>query len=142
MRPSGVTRAVWLAHPTAVPQLLTMTAVVKNVAGTENVGGGLAAAITQGADGSLAIFGRPVVISEACAPIGDLGDLIFADLSQYAVGLRREVTIEMSRDAYFATDEIGFKLRVRLDGQTKASAPTKLRDGTNTVSDFVTLEAR
>jgi len=74
--------------------------------------------------------------------LGDLGDVIFADLSAYAIGMRREVTIERSTDAYFTTDEIGFKLRVRLDGQPKAATATKLRDGTNTVSDFVTLEAR
>jgi HK97 family phage major capsid protein len=142
MQPSAVKRAIWLVHPTAVPQLPTMTAVVKNVAGTENVGGGLAAAVTQGADGSLAIFGRPVEISDACSPIGDLGDIMFVALDQYVIGARREVTIERSTDVYFTTDEIGFKLRVRIDGQPKASAATMLRDGTNTVSDFVILEAR
>jgi len=68
--------------------------------------------------------------------------VILADLSQYAIGIRRDITIERSNDVYFASDEIGFRMRLRLDGQALASSATKLRDGTNTVSPFVALGAR
>jgi HK97 family phage major capsid protein len=68
--------------------------------------------------------------------------VIFCDLDDYAIGLRHDVAILMSRDAHFTTDELGFRLTLRLDGQPLASAPTKLRDGTNTVSPFVVRGAR
>ena len=50
----------------------------------------------------------------------------------------------MIRDnsVYFASDEIAFRLTLRMDGQPQDAAATKLRDGTNTVSPFVALGAR
>src|SRR5439155_12909403 len=39
LHPALVQDAVWIANPTTIPQLLLMTVKVKNVAGTENVGG-------------------------------------------------------------------------------------------------------
>lgn len=142
LTPASYASAMWLVHPTVIPSLLTLTVVVQNVAGTGNVGGGHAAAVVQAPDGTLRIFGRPVAVIDACSAFSSAGDVILADLSQYAIGLRRDVRIEMSRDAYFASDELGFKLTLRLDGQPLASAPRKLCDGTNTVSPFVSLGAR
>lgn len=43
---------------------------------------------------------------------------------------------------FFDTDEIAFRLTLRLDGQPEDAAPIKLRVGTNTVSPFVVLQAR
>src|SRR5206468_3956724 len=108
---------------TVLPSLLNMTVTVMNLAATDVVGGGLAAAVVQGADGSFSIFGRPVVVTDACSVFSSAGDVILADLSQYCIALRRDATIERSRDVYFTTDEIGFKLRLRLDGQPLASVP-------------------
>lgn len=142
LTPASFRRATWLIHPTALPPLLGLTVVVKNVAGTENVGGSTVTAVVQGADGSLTIYGRPVIVTDACSALSSAGDIILADLSQYGIGMRREVTIEMSRDVYFTTDELAFKCTLRLDGMPLASAATKLRDGTNTVSPFVALGAR
>jgi HK97 family phage major capsid protein len=142
LTPSAYKRSMWLVHPTVLPALLQLTVVVQNVAGTENVGGGHAAAVVQGADGQLRIFGRPVAVTDACSAFSSAGDVILADLVQYGIGMRSDARIEMAREAYFSSDEIGFKLRLRLDGQSLASAPTKLRDGTNTVSPFISLGAR
>lgn len=142
LTPASFKRCVWLVHPTVIPKLLTLTVVVTNVAGTENVGGGPASAVVQQSDGSLTIYGRPVLVTDACSALSTAGDIILADLTQYGVGMRRDITIEMSRDVYFTTDELGFKLTLRLDGQPLASAATKLRDGTNTVSPFVALGTR
>jgi hypothetical protein len=60
--------SVWLVHPTVLPSLLQITVVIQNVAGTENVGGSLAAAVEQAPDGTLRTFGRPVKVTEACSP--------------------------------------------------------------------------
>ena len=55
-------------------------------------------------------LGRPVVVTDAASTLSSAGDIIVADLTQYGIGMRREITMEMSRGAYFASDEIGFKL--------------------------------
>jgi HK97 family phage major capsid protein len=141
LSPGSYKRAVWLCHPTCVATLLQMTVVVMNVAQTENVGGSTAGLVTQ-TDGVLRIAGKEVIVTEACSAFSSAGDVILADLSQYAIGLRRDIAIERSRDVYFTTDEIGFRMRLRLDGQPLAASATKLRDGTNTVSPFVALGAR
>jgi HK97 family phage major capsid protein len=142
LTPASYKRSTWLVHPTVLPSLLQLTVVVQNVAGTENVGGGLAAAVVQGADGQLRIYGRPAAVTDACSVFSSAGDVVLADLTQYAIGMRRDARVEVSSDRYFETDEIGFKLTLRLDGQPLASAATKLRDGTNTVSPFIALGAR
>lgn len=142
LAPASYASSVWLVHPTCVPQLYLMAYTVKNVAGTENVGGTAAQAITAGPDGSLRIFGRPAVVTEACSAVGDVGDVILADLSRYVVGLRADATIARDQSRYFDSDETAFRLIIRVDGQPADAAATKLRDGTNTVSPFVTLAAR
>lgn len=140
--PASFANAVWFVHPSVLPSLYNLVIVIQNVAGTENVGGSFAGAVTQAGDGSLRIFGKEVVVTEACSVFSSAGDVILADFSQYAVGLHRDVMIERSQHVWFTTDELAFRLRLRIDGQPLASAPTKLRDGTQTVSPFVALGAR
>jgi HK97 family phage major capsid protein len=47
-------------------------------------------------NGQFSIFGRPVIFSPSMPTLGDANDLIFVDLSQYAIGLRREMRLEKS----------------------------------------------
>lgn len=141
LAPGSYRNAVWLANPTTLPQLYALTVVIRNAADTENVGGSFAG-VTQSADGTLRIFGIPVVLTDACAVLGTVGDIALCDLSRYAVGMRREATIQRSDERYFESDEIGFKLTLRCDGQPLDAAAVKLRDGTNTVSPFVVLQTR
>jgi HK97 family phage major capsid protein len=142
LHPSSFARSRWMIHPTVVPTLYLMSFTVKNVAGTENVGGSFVQAITQDADGTLRIFGRPCDVSDACAPLGTVGDVVLADWSRYVIGLRRDATLDRDTSRYFDSDEVAFKLTLRLDGQPGDTSPTKLRDGSNTVSPFVVLETR
>lgn len=142
LAPASFAQAEWFVHPTAVPQLYLMSYTVQNVAGTENVGGTAAQAITIDGSGQLRIFGRPVVITEACAVVGDKGDIVLADLSKYIVGLRADAVIAKDESRYFDSDEIAFKLTLRVDGQPADREARKLKDGTNTVGPFVVLEAR
>lgn len=142
LHPSSFARSRWLIHPTVVPSLYIMATTTLNVAGTENVGGGHVAAVTQDAQGNLRIFGRPVDITDACAPLSTVGDVILADWGRYVIGLRRDATIARDESRYFDSDEIAFRLTLRVDGMPADAATTKLRDGTNTVSPFVALETR
>jgi HK97 family phage major capsid protein len=141
LSPSSYAKAIWFCHPTTVPLLLQLTVAVSNVANTDFVGGSTAGLVTQ-ENGVLRIAGKEVVVTDACNVLSSVGDVVLADISQYCVGLRRDISIEASRDVYFASDEWGFRLRLRLDGQPLAAAPVKLRDGTNTVSPFIVLGAR
>lgn len=141
LTPAAYPRAIWMVHPTVLPQLYGMTVTIRNQANTENVGGS-AAGVTQSADGTLRIFGIPVAVTDACSVVGTAGDIVLADLSQYVIGLRADARIERSTERYFDTDEIAFRLVLRIDGQPIAAAATRLRDGTNTVSPFVTLATR
>jgi len=142
LSPSSFARATWLIHPTVVVPLFTMAVVVQNVAGTENVGGSTASAVTVDGSGQLRIFGRPCVVTDACAPLSSLGDIVLCDLSKYLIGMRAEAVIKRDESRYFDTDEIAFKMTLRVDGQPADATATKLRDGTNTTSPFVVLQAR
>lgn len=142
LAPSSFARSVWLVHPTLVPLLYTLSFTQKNVAGTENVGGSSVQAVTVGPDGGLRIFGLPALVSDACSTLSSQGDIILADFSRYLIGMRAEVRMERDTSVFFNSDETAFRLTLRLDGMPEDSAPTKLRDGTNTVSPFVTLDAR
>jgi len=142
LAPRSYRNATWLLHPTVIPALVQMTTVIKNVAGTENVGGSLAAPVTWGPDGSLTIFGRPAVVTDACAPLSTVGDIVLADLGRYVIGLRRDATLQTSIHAGWSQDLFAMRLILRVDGTTEDNAATTLRDGTNTVSPFVCLESR
>jgi HK97 family phage major capsid protein len=142
LHPSSFARARWLIHPTVVPSLYMMSTTTLNLAGSENVGGGHVAAVSQDANGQLRIFGRPCDISDACAVLGTVGDVILADWSRYVIGLRRDATLDRDESRYFDSDEVAFKLTLRVAAQPVDVATTKLRDGSNTVSPFVVVETR
>lgn len=142
LQPASFGNSAWMVHPTLVPKLYDMAYVVKNVAGTENVGGAAVAPVSQDGAGQLRIYGRPVYVTDACSVLSAKGDIVLADLSRYVVGLRADATIRRDDSRYFDSDEVAFRLILRIDGQPADAAATKLRDGTNTVSPFVTLEAR
>jgi HK97 family phage major capsid protein len=140
LHPSCVDNSVWVANSTAIPQLLRMQLVVKNVAGSENVGGSAVPVVAQ-ADGKFTMLTRPVIFTEKIPALGTQGDLILADFSQYAVGMRKEVTLERSIYAGWQTDESGYRAILRADGQGRWSKPFTPKNG-NTLSWAVTLQTR
>jgi HK97 family phage major capsid protein len=142
LHPRSYRNATWLVHPTCVPSLLAMTTTILNLAGSENVGGSHSPAVTFAADGTMRIFGRPAVVTDACAPLGTVGDCILADLSRYLIAIRREATLQTSIHANWQQDLFAMRLILRLNGCTEDNAPTTLRDGSNTVSPFVAIETR
>ncbi len=89
------------------------------------------------------LMGRPIMVLEAMETIGDLGDILLADLSQYRIltksgGLRMESSIHLK----FDTDETVFRFILRIGGNPMWTAPVSPRDGSNTRSPFVTLASR
>ncbi len=141
MLPSSLNNAVWVASPSAFPDIAKMSLAV----GT----GGSAVWITNyttavGAPPAT-IFGRPLIISEKLATLGTLGDIAFCDFSYYLIGDRMQMALTTSEHVAFATDQTAFRIIERLDGQPWiASALTPHNLGTApsagfTLSPFVTL---
>jgi HK97 family phage major capsid protein len=126
--------SVWIAHQSTIPQLLQLGLAV----GT----GGSAVPVLKESDGSFSMLTRPVIFTEKTEVLGDKGDILLADFSQYIIGLRDGLRMDVSQHVHFDTDESLGRLIERHDGQPLWNKPLKLEDGATTVSPFVTLQAR
>ena len=73
--------------------------------------------------------------------LGAEGDLVLTDLSQYALGMRKEITIEQSRHVFFASDATAWRTIVRFDGMHMWASAYTPRNGP-TMSWAVTLAIR
>jgi HK97 family phage major capsid protein len=108
MYPAGRSKAVWIANETCIPQLLGMSIDI-------GTGGSLYQVINE-KNGQFSIFGRPVIFSPSMPELGNANDIIFADLSQYAIGLRREMKLEKSNIPGWTEDLVSYRVLVRMDG--------------------------
>jgi HK97 family phage major capsid protein len=126
--------SVWVAHQTTIPQLLTLSLAI----GT----GGDAIPVMKESNGQFSILTRPVLFTEKTEPLGDKGDIMLCDFSQYVVALRSDMRFDTSIHVAFETDEILSRIIERHDGQPLWDSALTLEDGSTTVSPFVVLEAR
>jgi HK97 family phage major capsid protein len=126
-------RSVWVCHQTTIPQLLQLSIPV----GT----GGSHYPVLKESNGKFSMLTRPVIFTEKTETLGSQGDILLADFSQYIIGLRDGLRMDVSPHVYFESDESLGRLIERHDGQPLWSKPLKLQDGT-TVSPFVTLKVR
>jgi HK97 family phage major capsid protein len=144
MRPGSRSNAIWLTNQGVETQLFQMSMAMKNVAGTENVGGVPVYMPAGGISGSpfSTLFGRPIIASEAMNTLGDKGDIILADMRQYLTivkspGLRTDVSIHL----WFDYDTTAYRFVMRIAGQPWWTTVVTSRD-TVTRSPFVTLDER
>lgn len=130
MTPGSIPRSVWVASPSTIPKLATLSIVI----GTS---GSHVPVMTQ-ADGRFYILTREVVFTEKAKALGTQSDISLCDLTSYAIGLRREASLDRSAHVGFQRDVETYRLQARLDGQPMlASAITPLNG--STLSPFVTL---
>ena len=134
LHPGGYKNAVWLCHTSTIPQLLTLSLAV----GT----GGSAHPVLNESSGEYKIFGIKCVFTEKVSTLGTEGDIMLVDLSQYVVGLREELRIDLSQHVYFTSDMGAMRLIVRLDGQFLWDKALTTKDGSTTVSPCITLQTR
>ena len=118
-----------------------MANVIKNVAGSENVGGSAVPLFMPNDSGGGTLIGRLVVFSEKLKPAGSVGDAALICYDQFAVGMRREINLRRSLEAGFLNDSIWWRLTVRCDGQSTWSSTLTEQNGQK-VSPFVCLAAR
>jgi HK97 family phage major capsid protein len=89
------------------------------------------------------LFGRPVIPVEQAATLGDTGDILLADFSQYVLLEKGGIESASSIHVQFTTDETAYRFVLRLDGQPKwVSALTPASGSANTLSPFVVLDDR
>ena len=88
--------------------------------------------------------GRPIIPLEFASAPGDVGDIVFADLSKYRLVMKGETSRDISMHVRFLNHEQLFRFTMRVDGQSLWDAPIKpLKGSTNfRTSCFVTLAAR
>lgn len=120
----------WIASPTTLPQLMTMTDAGNNLVWQPNA--------REGAPGTL--LGMPVLINERSPVLGALGDLVLADLQYYLVKDGSGIFISASEHVQFLNNKTVIKAFFNVDGQPWLSTPLLLEDGVSTVSPFVVLQ--
>jgi len=134
MHPGCRQRAVWIVNNDAIPQLLELSIAV----GT----GGSVVPVLSESGGAFKMLTRPVIFSEKVPALGDQGDIIFTDLSQYSIGLRKEITLDKSGHVGFAGDKAYYRIIVRVDGQGSWVSEVTPKKGTNSLSWAITLAER
>ena len=97
--------------------------------------------VDYGVDGMPRIMGRPALNVEYTQPLGDAGDVILADFSQYLVA---EIAPEFVSSIHvrFLFDEGCFRFRFRVDGQPSWSSSLVPKNSSTTESPFITLATR
>ncbi len=133
LAPQCMANAIWIANQTCVPQLLTMSLAV----GTG--GAPIQPAVLQ-SNGQFSLLGKPMIFSEKCPALGSLGQLLLVDPSQYAIGLRKEVSLDKSIHVGWTTDQASYRAIVRVDGQGMWDKAITPKAG-NTLSWCVALAA-
>jgi HK97 family phage major capsid protein len=134
LHPGCYKNAVWIANLTTLPSLATLHMAI----GTA----GVPVKVLQEESGKFTLIGKQVIFTEKTPTLGTKGDLILADLSQYAIGLREGLRIEMSNAPGFSSDESNWRTVCRTDGMGLWSGPLTLKDGITTVAPFVVLASR
>ena len=131
--------ANWYINQMCLPQLHTMSIAI-------GTGGQLVYMPPGGLSGSLygTLLGRPVIPIEQASALGDVGDILLADMNGYILAEKGGIKSDVSVHVRFLYDEQVFKFTLRIDGQPlRASALTPYKGGvTATQSHFVTLAAR
>ena len=134
--------AVWIANQNTLPQLAAMSLSV----GTGGAPVWLPAGGISGAPFDT-LMGKPLIWSKHASTVGDVGDIMFCDWSQYLVGLKAgqgsDGKFDTSIHLKFDADQTCFRFVYRIDGQPWwPSALTPPQATTETLSPFVTLAER
>jgi HK97 family phage major capsid protein len=135
LHPSCWNSSVWLAHPSTLPQLLQLTIAV-------GAGGAPVTPSFNFENGSYMLMGRQVLFTEKCQQLGTEGDLILVDRTQYIVGMRKEIVMDVSGHVLFSTVEQAYRVVLRADGQPAWDEAVTPANGTDSLSWAVTLETR
>lgn len=123
---------IFVAHPDTLGQIMTLTLGDKPV---------WLGDFSQTPGGTL--LGRPLVLSDACATLGDQGDILLADMSgYYAITKAGGSEFAESMHLWFDQSMSAFRLTFRMDGSPIISEAITPNKGSNKRSFFATIAAR
>ncbi len=90
------------------------------------------------------LMGKPLVFCEHCQKLGDMGDLMFADWSQYLVGQKSGGVVQFASSIHlkFDYDQTAFRFVFRVDGQPWWPTAVTPRYSGDTLSPFITIAER
>lgn len=128
----GYDNAVWVANHDALPTLAKMSFVV-------GVGG---SAVFVPNTNPATLLGRPLYFSEYVATVGDTGDILLVNPTQYLEGTYQPLQSAESVHVRFVEHERAFKFWIRNDGKCWWRAALTPKNSTATLSPFVKLDAR
>ena len=136
---SSFLNANWYVNQMCMKQLYTMSIAVGTGGQLVFVPPGGLSAAPYGT-----LLGRPVIPIEQCSALGDVGDIILADMNGYILAQKGGIQADMSIHVRFEYDESVFRFVLRIDGQpVRASVLTPYKGGaTATQSHFVALAER
>ncbi len=128
----GYGKAVWMFNHDCLPQLMAIQdgagAHVWQPSAREGIPG--------------LIFGRPAFANEYCQTIGDAGDIILVNWSEYLEGIYQPMQSSESIHVRYAEHERAFKFWIRNAGVPWWSSALTPAKSSNTLSPYVTLAAR
>lgn len=131
----GYGNAIWLANPDCLPQLMSA-----HIAGTN--GDYFLYAAGNGIDKPDTLLGRPIYFNEHLPTVGDLGDLLLGNWSQYLHGEYQRMEAASSIHVRFVYNESAFRITARNDGKCWWRSALTPKKGANTLSPFVAIAAR
>lgn len=138
---ASMANAVWVANQDILPQLGLMSFRGEETGGFPipiYLPGGTIAGAPYGT-----LKGRPVVMVEAASTVGDIGDLMLIDWTQYLTVTKGEqIRTDVSIHLYFDQDIQAFRFIFRMTGQPLWGSTITPENGSNTRSWAVALETR
>lgn len=121
----------WTANRTCIPSLSKMNAGTNGLVWQPSAREGLPSIL----------LGLPIVFTEFCPPIGDVGDIILTNNSQYIETIRQDVKTEESIHVRFLENERTFRFTQRRGGAPWWRSKMTPKNG-DPLSPIVRLAAR
>lgn len=137
--------AVWFVNQDVEQQLIQMYLATANqsiVGDTQTVAPRIYIPNWVGETDYGMMFGRPVIPIEQASSLTTQGDIILADMSSWLWADKDDMQQASSMHVRFLTDEMTYRWIYRVDGQPWWHTALTPFNGTNTLSPFVTLQAR
>jgi len=131
----GYGKAIWIANHDTMPQLMKLNQAV-------GTGGAVVWQPSAREDHPDMLLGRPLIFSEYARTVGDKGDLILGNWSEYLEGTYQPLQSEESVHVRFINHERTFKFWIRNAGQPWWKSALTPAFSSQTLSPFVVLEAR
>ena len=141
---SNPSSVVWLINQDTLVELMRMSIQGSDITGLEKDTWGFPLWLPpRGESPFSTLLGRPVIPTQACQTVGDLGDIILADMSQYMTviklgGMRTDSSIHF----YVDSGHTAFRVTMRIGGAPEWSGTISPFDGSNTLSPFVAIAER